>query len=210
MPLGIACSPFSKRFQTSMSVTPKPVDAFSRHSSGSQSKAQLGGPCQKFMGIGIASIGVSGDGAMPGSLKNSMNISMMRVKSLRSSLIRRLCVHIPLLPVPRKKNGGQDSEALGRSFHGGFTTKLNAAVSDTFLPLRFILTAGACHDVPRASALIAGYSRLSLSLLPMLPTTRMPLELILLLKVGWLSSARGATALKIDLMIKTCINFATS
>ena len=94
---------------------------------------------------------------MPGSLKNSMNISMMRVKSLRSSLIRRLCVHIPLLPVPRKKNGGQESEALGRS-HGGFTTKLNAAVSDTFLPLRFIITAGACHDVPRAPALIAGYS----------------------------------------------------
>ena len=56
-----------------------------------------------------------------------------------------------------KKNGGQDSEALGRS-HGGFTTKLNAAVSDTFLPLRFILTAGACHDVPRAPALIAGYA----------------------------------------------------
>ena len=95
---------------------------------------------------------------MPGSLKNSMNISMMRVKSLCSSLIRRLCVHIPLQPVPRKKNGGQDSEALGRSFHGGFTTKLNAAVSDTFLPLRFILTAGACHDVPRAPALIPGYS----------------------------------------------------
>ena len=93
---------------------------------------------------------------MPGSLKNSMNISMMRVKSLRSSLIRRLCVHIPLLPVPRKKNGGQDSEALGRS-HGGFTTKLNAAVSNTFLPLRFILTAGA-YDVPRAPALIAGYA----------------------------------------------------
>ena len=40
-----------------------------------------------------------------------------------------------------KKNGGQDSEALGRS-HGGFTTKLNAAVSDTFLPLRFILDGG--------------------------------------------------------------------
>ena len=94
---------------------------------------------------------------MPVSLKNSMNISMMRVKSLRSSLIRRSCVPTRLLRVPRKKNGGQDSEALGRS-HGGFTTKLNAAVSDTFLPLRFILTAGACHDVPRAPALIAGYS----------------------------------------------------
>ena len=48
-----------------------------------------------------------------------------------------------------KKNGGQVSaKALGRS-HGGFTTKLNAAVSDTFLPLRFILTPGACHGTSR-------------------------------------------------------------
>lgn len=31
-------------------------------------------------------------------------------------------------------------------------------MSDTFLPLRFILTAGACHDVPRGPGLIAGYS----------------------------------------------------
>ena len=113
--------------------------------------------CRKPMGIGILFIDASGDGAMPGSLKNSMNISMMPVKSLRSSLIRRSCVRMPPQRVPRKKNGGQVAEALGRS-HGGFTTKLNAAVSDTFLPLRFILTAGACHDVPQAPALIAGYT----------------------------------------------------
>ena len=56
-----------------------------------------------------------------------------------------------------KKNGGQTAEALGRS-HGGFTTTLHAAVSDTFLPLRFILTAGARHDVSQAPALIAGYT----------------------------------------------------
>ena len=56
-----------------------------------------------------------------------------------------------------KKNGGQDSEALGRS-HGGFTTKLNAAVSETFLPLRFILTAGACREVKQAPSLITGYA----------------------------------------------------
>ena len=55
-----------------------------------------------------------------------------------------------------KKNQGRVSEALGRS-HGGFTTKLHAAVSDTFLPSRFLLTAGASHDVKQASALIAGY-----------------------------------------------------
>ena len=77
---------------------------------------------------------------MPGSLKDSMNTSMMRVKSLRSLLIRQSCGHIHRQRVLRKKNGGQVSaEALGRS-PGGFTTKLNAAVSGTFLPLRFILT----------------------------------------------------------------------
>ena len=31
-------------------------------------------------------------------------------------------------------------------------------MSDAFLPLRFILTAGASHDVPQAPALIAGYT----------------------------------------------------
>ena len=56
-----------------------------------------------------------------------------------------------------EKNGGQQSEALGRS-RGGFTTKLNAAVNDAFLPLRFTLTAGACHDVTQAPALITGYT----------------------------------------------------
>ena len=56
-----------------------------------------------------------------------------------------------------KKNGGQQSEALGRS-KGGFTTKLNAAVNDAFLPLRFTLTAGARHDVTQAPALIDGYT----------------------------------------------------
>ena len=50
---------------------------------------------------------------------------------------------------PPKKNGSQVSEALGRS-QGGFTTKVDAAVSDAFLPLRFTLTVGACHDVTQA------------------------------------------------------------
>ncbi len=113
--------------------------------------------CRKCMGIGILSIDVSADGVMLGSLKNSMNISMMPVRSLRSSLIQRSFGRIPLQRVPLKKNEGQTGEALGRS-HGGFTTKLHAAVSDTFLPLRFILTAGARHDVTQAPALIAGYT----------------------------------------------------
>ena len=109
------------------------------------------------MVIGILSIDVSADGVMLGSLKNSMNISMMPVSSLRSSLIQRSFGRIHLQRVPLKKNEGQAGEALGRS-HGGFTTKLHAAVSDTFLPLRFILTAGARHDVTQAPALIAGYT----------------------------------------------------
>ena len=109
------------------------------------------------MVIGIQSIDVLADGVMPVFLKNFMNISMMPVKSLRSSLIQQSFGHIHLQRVPRKKNDGQTGEALGRS-HGGFTTKLHAAVSDTFLPLRFILTAGARHDVTQAPALIAGYT----------------------------------------------------
>ena len=58
--------------------------------------------------------------------------------------------------MPRKKNGGQADEALGRS-RGGFTTKLHAAVSEAFLPLRFTLTAGQRHDITQAPALMAGY-----------------------------------------------------
>ena len=46
---------------------------------------------------------LSGDGAMPGSLKNSMNTSMLRVKSLCSSLTQRSCGRIHLRRVPRKK-----------------------------------------------------------------------------------------------------------
>ena len=91
-----------------------------------------------------------------GVFENSMNISMRRVHSPRSSLIQRLCGHMMRRRVPQK-NGGQQSEALGRS-RGGFTTKLNAAVNDAFLPLRFTLTAGACHDVTQAPALITGYT----------------------------------------------------
>ena len=79
----------------------------------------------------------------------------MRVKFLPFSWMLRSCGPARVQRVPRKKNGGQAAEALGRS-PGGFTPKLHAAVSDTFLPLRFILTAGACHDVRRAPALIAG------------------------------------------------------
>ena len=94
---------------------------------------------------------------MRASLKNFMNISMRQVNSQRFSWIPRLCVHIPQQRGPQKKNGGQDDEALGRC-RGGFTTKLNAAVSGEFLPLRFTLTPGQRHDIIQAPVLIAGYS----------------------------------------------------
>ena len=58
---------------------------------------------------------------------------------------------------PKRKNGGQETEALGRS-RGGFTTKLHAAVREDFLPLRFTLTAGQRHDITQGPALIAGYT----------------------------------------------------
>ena len=56
-----------------------------------------------------------------------------------------------------KKNGGQQAQALGRS-RGGFSTKIHIAVDALGNPLRFILTAGQCHDSPQAEALIAGYA----------------------------------------------------
>jgi transposase len=56
-----------------------------------------------------------------------------------------------------KKRGGQESQALGRSV-GGFSTKVHIAVDALGNPLRFLLTAGACHDSPQAAALIEGFS----------------------------------------------------
>ena len=56
-----------------------------------------------------------------------------------------------------KKNGGQQSQALGRS-RGGFSTKVHIAVDALGNPLRFILTPGQSHDSPQADALIEGYS----------------------------------------------------
>jgi transposase len=56
-----------------------------------------------------------------------------------------------------KKNGSQVSQALGRS-RGGFSTKVHIAVDALGNALRFILTAGQCHDSPQAEALIEGYS----------------------------------------------------
>lgn len=157
------------------------------------------------MVIGILSIDVWADGVMPVFLKNFMNISMMPVKSLRSSLIQRLFGLIHLQRVPRKKNDGQTGEALGRS-HGGFTTKLHAAVSDAFLPLRFILTAGARHDVTQAPALIAGYT--CESVIADAAYDSDAFRQRSLIKEVFRLFVPGRTVLKLVLMMKTCINSA--
>ena len=102
------------------------------------------------------SIAASGVGAMPMSLKNFMNIfhaaGEVSALLIDSTVVR---AHTSAAGAP-KKNGGQVNEALGRS-RGGFTTKLHAAVSLDFLPLRFTLTAGQRHDITQTSTLIADY-----------------------------------------------------
>ena len=112
--------------------------------------------CLKSTDIGTLSIVGSVDGVIRVFSKHCTNIFTMRVRFLPFSLIARWCEPTPAQPVPLKK-GGQDTQALGRS-RGGFTTKLNLSLSDEWIPLRFTLTAGQCHDITQASALIKGYS----------------------------------------------------
>jgi transposase len=55
-----------------------------------------------------------------------------------------------------KKNGGQESQALGRS-RGGFSTKIHISTDALGNPLRFTLTAGQRHDITQAYSLIEGF-----------------------------------------------------
>jgi transposase len=55
----------------------------------------------------------------------------------------------------RKKAGGQDKQALGRS-RGGFTTKIHALVSENGDLLRYEITGGQVHDITEAANLIRG------------------------------------------------------
>jgi transposase len=70
-----------------------------------------------------------------------------------STMIR---AHASAAGAPTQK-GGQKAEALGRS-RGGFSSKLNICYSDEGVALRFILTAGQCHDVTQGIHLIEGFS----------------------------------------------------
>jgi transposase len=55
-----------------------------------------------------------------------------------------------------RKNGGQATQALGRS-RGGFSTKIHVSVDVLGNPLRFRLTAGQQHDITQAEDLIVDY-----------------------------------------------------
>ena len=55
-----------------------------------------------------------------------------------------------------EKNGGQESQALGRS-RGGFSTKIHVSTDALGNPLRFTLSAGQCHDITQAHDLIDGF-----------------------------------------------------
>ena len=70
---------------------------------------------------------------------------------LDSTVIR---AHMCAAGAPSVK-GGQAAQALGRS-RGGFSTKIHILVDALGLPLDFILTAGQCHDVTQAPALLEG------------------------------------------------------
>jgi len=54
-----------------------------------------------------------------------------------------------------QKNGGQATQALGRS-RGGFSTKIHVCVDALGNPLRFRLTGGEQHDITQAEPLLQG------------------------------------------------------
>ena len=54
------------------------------------------------------------------------------------------------------KNGGQESQALGRS-RGGFSTKIHISVDALGNPLRFVLTGGQRHDITQAENLLGDH-----------------------------------------------------
>lgn len=54
-----------------------------------------------------------------------------------------------------QKNGGQETQALGRS-RGGFSTKIHIVVEALGNPLDFVLTGGQVHDVTQAPVLLQG------------------------------------------------------
>ena len=69
-----------------------------------------------------------------------------------STIVR---AHASAAGAPKKKED-KKAQALGRT-RGGFTTKLNLSLSDTCIPLRFILIPGHRNDITQAPALLEDY-----------------------------------------------------
>ena len=113
-----------------------------------------GGCSQPNMAIGTASTNGSPDGvnAEYGSVCISIS-SMTPIWNTSSSTAQSSG---PILPLRgRQENGGQASQALGRS-RGGFSTKVHVSVDGLGNPLRYRLTGGQEHDVTQAAELISG------------------------------------------------------
>ena len=113
-----------------------------------------GGCCQPNMVIGTASTNASPDGvnAEYGSVCTSI-WSMTPTWNTSSSAAQWSGRILPLRG--RQKNGGELSQALGRS-RGGFSTKVHVGVDGLGNPLRFRLTGGQEQDVTQAEELIDG------------------------------------------------------
>ena len=103
MPPGIASYPSPKTTETFMSETQKSAGTFSLLCFRSLKKARRGVLYRKSMAIGMRSTVASVDGAMRVFFKHSMNIFMMLATSQVSSLIPRLCAHMPRQQGLRKK-----------------------------------------------------------------------------------------------------------
>ena len=82
-------------------------------------------------------------------------------------------------------------------------------MSDTFLPLRFILTAGMSHDVRQAPALIAGYT-FECVIADTVSYDSDPLRAKIVAQGVTAVIRLGTIALKSVLTIQFCTNFATS
>src|SRR5262245_46217571 len=99
--------------------------------------------CHLLTVTGIPSTNASLVGVNTITLSNYMSADRKIAVWNTSGSIVQSCVHIRVRQ-GRKKNGGQEAQALGRS-RGGFSTKLHITVDALGNGLRFILTSGATN-----------------------------------------------------------------
>ena len=112
--------------------------------------------CLSATGTGTASTNALPAGVIRAYRNECISILCKTLIWSTSSLIALWSVPTPAPQEPRK-NGGQVSQALGRS-RGGFSTKIHISVDALGNPLRFKLTAGQVHDITQGEALIVDYS----------------------------------------------------